>query len=63
MGVLMQVIFIPEVTKERYAQLTGLSLDTVEGHIRRGYLKTIKRGKRRMIDLTSFLPDELKKYG
>lgn len=59
----MQVIFVPEITKEKYSELSGLSLQTVEGHIRRGYIKTIKRGKRRLIDLTSFLPNDLKKNG
>ncbi len=42
---------VPLMTKERFADLSGLSVDTVEGHIRRGYLPTRKIGKRLLINL------------
>lgn len=42
---------VPLMTKERFSHLTGLSVDTVEGQIRRGYLPTRKIGKRLLINL------------
>ncbi|WP_353979474.1 DNA-binding protein [Salinicola endophyticus] len=42
---------VPLMTKERFADLSGLSLDTIEGHLRRGYLPSYKLGRHRMINI------------
>lgn len=40
----------PPVTIDRYAESTGLTPDTVRKQIERGYIPTVKQGKRRMVD-------------
>lgn len=55
----MQVIFVPFLTRQKFADLTGVSLDTVNGWIRRGYIKTETIGKRSMVNLTSFHPKKI----
>lgn len=42
---------VPLMTQERFAELSGLTVDTVYGHIRRGYIPAVKVGKYRMINL------------
>lgn len=42
---------VPLMTKERFSELSGLSLDTIEGHLRRGYLPSRKIGRRLMINV------------
>jgi len=42
---------VPLMTKERFSDLSGLSLDTIEGHLRRGYLPSRKIGRRLMINV------------
>jgi hypothetical protein len=39
------------VSKQRFAELTGLSLGVVEGHLDRGFLPSLKIGKHRMVNL------------
>lgn len=40
----------PPMTIEQYARLQGLSEDTLNNQIKRGYVPTIKVGKRRLIN-------------
>ncbi|WP_251978742.1 DNA-binding protein [Salinicola avicenniae] len=42
---------VPLMTKERFSDLSGLSLDTIEGQLRRGYLPSRKVGRHRMINV------------
>lgn len=42
---------VPLMTKERFSQLSGMTLDTIEGHIRRGYLPVKKIGRRLLINI------------
>ena len=42
---------VPEMTKEQYARHVGVSLETVEGWIKRGYLPAFKLGKYKMINV------------
>lgn len=43
---------VPVMTLERFAELSGLTVDTVYGHIRRGYLPSVKMGRYRLINIT-----------
>ncbi|MGP5309618.1 DNA-binding protein [Vreelandella alkaliphila] len=42
---------VPTMTIERFSQLSGLDEGVIQGHIRRGYLPTIKVGRYRMINV------------
>lgn len=42
---------MPTMTIERFALLSGLDEGVVNGHIRRGYLPSVKLGKHRMINV------------
>jgi len=42
---------VPEMTIEQYAENVGVSVRTVEGWIERGYLPSVKIGKRRLINV------------
>lgn len=44
---------IPEMTIEKYAELVGVTTATVRNWCNRGYLPTVKTGKRRMINLAA----------
>jgi len=44
---------VPVITGDKYAQLTGLTNDTVRGQMDKGVLPTIKIGRRRMINLVA----------
>lgn len=44
-------IIVPEMTIEKYAEETGLTKRTVDGMIQRGYLPSVKTGKRRMVNV------------
>ncbi|NWO07560.1 MAG: helix-turn-helix domain-containing protein [Alteromonadaceae bacterium] len=41
--------FVPVMTVERFAQMFGLEEGVIQGHIRRGYLPTIKLGRQKRI--------------
>lgn len=53
----MQVIFVPFVDRKKFADSVGITTDVLDGWIRRGYIKTIKIGKRSLVDLTSYIPN------
>lgn len=42
---------VPLMTLERFAQLSGLEEGVIYGHIRRGYLPSVKLGKYRLINV------------
>ncbi len=44
-------VTIPEMTMEQYAQAVGVTKDTVDGWIKRGYLPSFKLGKYRMVNV------------
>jgi hypothetical protein len=48
---------IPIMTKERFAELTGLPEGVVQGHINKGILPTLKTGRRRMINVAKITSD------
>jgi len=41
----------PEMTMEKYAESVGVTKDTVDGWIKRGYLPSFKLGKYRMVNV------------
>ena len=43
----------PEMTIEKYAEVIGVTDHTVRGWIKKGFLPTIKLGKRRMINVSA----------
>ena len=43
---------LPLISRERFAQLTGVSEGVVQGWIVRGYLPTYEIGKYRLVNLT-----------
>ena len=45
--------FIPVMGRERFAELTGFSVETVRGWEAKGYLPTIKVGKHRLVNLAA----------
>lgn len=44
-------IHFPVVTKERFAELSGLEVGMVRGMMDRGYLPTVKIGRHRLVNL------------
>ncbi len=42
---------VPEMTIEQYAEYVGVTVRTVQGWIDRGYIPTVKVGKRRLINV------------
>ncbi len=44
-------LVVPEMTVEQYARCTGVTLRTIEHWIARGYLPSVKIGKRRMVNV------------
>lgn len=45
---------LPFVGRNLFASQVGVSVDVVEGWIRRGYLKQVKIGRRSLVDLRPF---------
>lgn len=45
------VAFCPVMDRRQFAQVTGLTMDTVEAMVARGYLPCIKIGKRSLINI------------
>ena len=53
-------IFVPFLTRDRFCESVGISYDTLDGWVRRGYVQQIKIGKRSLIDLRPFLSGDKK---
>ena len=51
------VLFVPEITIEKYAEMVGVTPDTVHGWIKRGYLPAYKLGKYKMVNLAQRLDE------
>ena len=54
----MELVFIPFVSRQRFAQLVGVSEDVLERWIRDGRVKTFKIGKRSLVDLRQWLNEQ-----
>jgi excisionase family DNA binding protein len=50
---------VPVLTKERFADLVGVSVDVVRGWVARGLVPTVRLGRRRLINVAA-LQQELK---
>jgi hypothetical protein len=50
-----QVVFIPFLTKQRFAASVGVTEDVVEKWQRLGYVKIFKIGRRALIDMRHWL--------
>jgi hypothetical protein len=50
-------VYVPFMTIGRFASSVGVSDDTVLGWQRKGYISTIKLGKRVMVDLRPWLSE------
>jgi predicted site-specific integrase-resolvase len=51
----MELIFIPFLSRERFALLVGISEDVLERWIRDGRVRTFRIGKRSLVDLRQWL--------
>lgn len=47
----------PVVTREKFAEITGLPIGVVRGQMDRGILPTLKIGKRRLVNLAKLTQD------
>lgn len=46
-------VFVPTLTIEKYAHSIGVSPDVVDGWIKRGYIPTVKIGRRRLVNIVA----------
>jgi len=46
-------VFVPTLTIEKYAHSIGVSSDVVDGWIKRGYIPTVKIGRRRLVNIAA----------
>jgi len=46
-------VFVPTLTIEKYANSIGVSPDVVDGWVKRGYIPTVKIGRRRLINIAA----------
>lgn len=51
----MDLLFIPFVTRQRFAALVGVTDDTLERWIRDGRVRTYRMGKRSLVDLRQWI--------
>jgi len=51
----LDIVFVPFLTRSRFAELVGISEDTLERWIRDGRIKTFRIGKRSLIDMRQWL--------
>lgn len=54
----MEIVFIPFVSRQRFALLVGISEDVLERWIRDGRVKTFRIGKRSLVDLRQWLSND-----
>jgi predicted site-specific integrase-resolvase len=52
------LVFIPFLTRSRFAQTVGISEDVLERWIRDGRVVTFKMGKRSLIDMRQWLSNK-----
>ena len=46
-------VYVPVLTVEKYAKSIGIEIGVVDGWVKRGYIPTIKIGKRRLINIVA----------
>jgi hypothetical protein len=51
----MDLVFVPFMARERFAQLVGITPDVLERWIRDGRVKTYSIGRRSLVDLRQWL--------
>lgn len=51
----MDIIFVPFLTRERFAALVGITPDVLERWIRDGRVRTFRMGKRSLVDLRQWV--------
>lgn len=51
-------VFVPILTQQKFSESTGIEIGVIEGWIKRGYIDTVKIGKRRLINIAA-LTNEL----
>ena len=54
-GLTLQIVFTPFVTRQRFAEMVGVTDDTLERWIRDGRVPCFKMGKRSLVDLRVWL--------
>ena len=50
-------VFVPTLTIEKYAKSIGVTPDVVDGWVKRGYIPTVKIGRRRLINIAAMTRD------
>jgi len=50
-------VFVPLMSAERFSKVSGVEIGVLTGWINRGYIQTIKIGKRRLINIASMTKD------
>ncbi len=50
-------VFVPLLTIEKFASSIGVSSHVVDGWVKRGYIKTSKIGKRRLINVMAIMSE------
>lgn len=53
--------FVPNMTPKQYADAAGLSEVTVLRQIDRGYIPTVKQGRRRMVNIAAMTTEMIEK--
>lgn len=54
---IMDLVFIPFLTRQRFAEVVGVSQDTLERWIRDGRVRTYRIGKRSLVDLRQWVAE------
>lgn len=54
----MDVIFVPFLTRSRFASLVGISEDVLERWVRDGKVRTFRIGKRSLVDLRQWMSEQ-----
>ena len=57
----MDIVFVPFLTRDRFASLVGVTPDTLERWIRDGRVQTYRMGKRSLVDVRQWMRDGDKK--
>lgn len=57
----MDIVFVPFLTRDRFASLVGVTPDTLERWIRDGRVQTYRIGKRSLVDVRQWMRDGDKK--
>jgi len=54
----LQIVFCPFVTRQRFAEMVGVTSDTLERWIRDGRVSTHRIGKRSLVDMRQWLSSD-----